>query len=142
MQKISLAISIGRILVLWISGVLGLLFITWLDPAISVDNIETAFIVVAVYGILNAVLWPILTRFTLPFLVVSFGAGLLLLNVFILWLVSELADGFTVSGWAYIITPIVMAAVTTIISSLLTIDDDASYFRSVLKKRIRQKKAL
>lgn len=137
-ERIPLKIFIGRSIVLWIAGVLGLLLISWLDAGISVNNLETAFVAVAVIGILNAILWPLLTRYTLPFLVATFGVGLLVLNAFILWLTSQIVEGFTISGLAYITTPIVMAAITTVISALLTIDDDASYFRTVLRRRIEK----
>lgn len=135
-NEIPLKTFVVRTVVLWVAGVLGLLLMTLLDKEITVNSIETAFLVVAVIGILNAILWPVLTRYTLPFLIATFGVGILLLNVFILYLTSLVVEGFTVTGWAYITTPIVMAAITTIISALLTIDDDASYFRSVLSKRI------
>lgn len=135
-ERIPLKIFISRSIVLWIAGVLGLLLMTWLDAGITINSLETAFVVVAVIGILNAILWPVLTRYTLPFLVATFGVGLLVLNAFIFWLASLIVDGFTVTGLAYVTTPIVMAAITTIISALLTIDDDASYFRTVLRRRI------
>ncbi|MGB9936989.1 MAG: phage holin family protein [Methanobacterium sp.] len=137
-NNISLRLFIGRTLILWIAGVLGLLLVTYLDNEISVDNIETAFLVIGVIGILNAFLWPILTRYTLPFIITTFGVGLLALNALILWLTSEIVDGFTVSGYAYITTPIVIAAITTLVSTLLTIDDEAYYFRSVLSRRIQE----
>lgn len=135
-NNISLGLFIGRTIILWIAGVLGLLLVTYLDSEITVNNIETAFIVVGVIGILNAVLWPILTRYTLPFLITTFGIGIIALNALILWLTSELVNGFTVSGFAYITTPIVIAAITTLFSTLLTIDDESYYFRAVLSKRI------
>jgi putative membrane protein len=137
-ERIPLKIVIGRSVVLWIAGVLGLLIMAWLDIGITINSLETAFVAVAVIGILNAVLWPVLTRFTLPFLVATFGVGLLVLNAFILWLTSQIVEGFTITGLAYVTTPIIMAAVTTIISGLLTIDDDASYFRTVLRRRIEK----
>ena len=137
-SKIPLKTFIGRSIVLWIAGVLGLLIIAELDAGVTISSIETAFLAVAVIGILNAVLWPVLTRYTLPFLVATFGVGLLVLNAFILWLTSQIVEGFTITGSAYVTTPIVMAAVTTVVSALLTIDDDASYFRSVLRRRIEK----
>ncbi|WP_414468788.1 phage holin family protein [Methanobacterium sp. ACI-7] len=137
-NDISLRLFISRTLVLWIAGVLGLLLITYIDNEVSVDSIETAFLVVGIIGILNALLWPILTRYTLPFLITTFGAGILVLNALVLWLTGEIVDGFTLSGFAYITTPIVMAAITTLISTLLTIDDEAYYFRSVLSRRIQK----
>lgn len=112
--------------------------ITHLDNEVSVNSIETAFLVIGVIGILNATLWPILTRYTLPFIITTFGVGLLILNALILWLTSEPVNGFTVSGFAYITTPIVIAAITTLISTLLTIDDEAYYFRAVLNRNIQK----
>ncbi|MGF7119102.1 phage holin family protein [Methanobacterium oryzae] len=137
-NKIPLKTLLGRSFVLWTAGVLSILLMTRLDRGITVNSLETAFIVVIIIGILNAILWPILTRYTLPLLITSFGIGTLFLNAFILWLTSEIIKGFTVSGFAYITTPIIMAAITTLISALLTIDDDASYFRTVLSKRIQK----
>jgi len=137
-NNISLRLFLGRTVVLWIAGVLGLLLITHLDNEVSVNSIETAFLVIGVIGILNATLWPILTRYTLPFLITTFGVGLLALNALILWLTSELVNGFTVSGFAYITTPIAIAAITTVISTLLTIDDEAYYFRAVLSRNIQK----
>lgn len=137
-NNISLRLFLGRTIVLWVAGVLGLLLITHLDNEVSVNSIETAFLVIGVIGILNATLWPILTRYTLPFIITTFGVGILALNALILWLTSEFVNGFTVSGFAYITTPIVIAAITTLISTLLTIDDESYYFRAVLSRNIQK----
>src|SRR5512138_2193898 len=108
-NNISLRLFIGRTVVLWIAGALGLLLVAHLDNGVSVNSIETAFLVIGVIGILNAIFWPILTRYTLPFIITTFGLGLLALNALILWLTSELVNGFTISGFAYITTPVVIA---------------------------------
>jgi hypothetical protein len=66
--------------------------------------------------------------------------GALLLNAFLIWLSSILMDGFYIDGPALILTPIAMAAFITILSALLTIDDDANYYRNVLRQGMRKKR--
>jgi len=125
---------LGRTLVMWIGGFLGFLIIDYLSVGLRFDNWYTAFIAAGVVGILNAVFWPVLARILLPFMVFTVGIGALLLNGFLLWLASEFVAGFTIEGPALILTPIAMAAVTAVLSAILTIDDDATYYRNVIRK--------
>ncbi|MCC7551842.1 MAG: phage holin family protein, partial [Methanobacterium sp.] len=125
---------LGRTLVMWIGGFLGFLIIDYLAVGLQFDNWYTAFIAAGVVGILNAVFWPILARILLPFMVFTVGIGALLLNGFLIWLASEFVTGFTIEGPALILTPIAMAAVTAVLSAILTIDDDATYYRNVIRK--------
>lgn len=125
---------LGRTLVMWLGGFLGFVIIDYLSVGLHFDDWYTAFIAAGVVGILNAMFWPVLTRILLPFMVFTVGIGALLLNAFLLWLASDLVAGFTIEGPALILTPIAMAAVTAVLSAILTIDDDATYYRSVIRK--------
>ena len=91
-----------------------------------------------VFGLLNAIFWPISSRLTFPFLVYTVGIGALLLNGLAIWLTSQFVEGIAVEGWAVLIlTPIGLAAISTFLSTALTIDDDASYYwrlRKIAKK--------
>jgi uncharacterized membrane protein YvlD (DUF360 family) len=130
-----------RTLVIWVGEALGLLLLIRLIPGLSVNSFETALVFVAVLGILNAILWPILSRLTLPFLAYTFGVGALLLNALLIWLTSEFVPGVTVEGLgALILTPIGLAAINVVLASLLTSDDDAWYYRNVLQKEARKAK--
>ena len=46
-----------------------------------------------------------------------------------------------IEGPAIILAPLGMAAVTTMLSSLITIDDDSSYYRSVFNAAKKKRKA-
>ena len=52
------------------------------------------FAVALVFGVLNAVIRPILFVLTLPFLLVTLGLFTFVLNAFMLWLTSETSDLF------------------------------------------------
>ena len=86
--------SIARVLMVWVSEAIGLVVMTHIVPGLRVDTWGTAILVVAVIALLNAILWPILSRITLPFLVFTFGVGALILNGLLVWLTSRLVHGF------------------------------------------------
>ena len=130
---------IYRTLVIWVGEAVGLLVLIYLIPGLSVNSFATALTFVAALGIVNAILWPILSRFTLPFLAYTFGVGALLLNALLIWLTSKFVSGVTVEGLgALILTPIGLAAINVVLASLLTSDDDAWYDRNVLRRRVKK----
>lgn len=94
---------------------------------------------IAIVGLLNALLWPILTYVTLPLIAYTLGFFSLLLNGLIFWLGSQHVEGisFASFGWA-VGTAIVVTIITTIGSVLLTIVDDASFYRNTLKRQARR----
>ncbi len=124
----------GRTLVLWVSEVAGLMLMTWFLPGLNVNSWETAFIVVTLIGIINAIFWPILSYYTLPFLVFTFGIGSLLLNGMLIWFISLFVPGITITDSALVLTPLGIAFINTLVSGVLTIGDEASYYRSVLRR--------
>lgn len=120
-----------RTIILWIGSSLGFLLIADISVGLTIATWETAFIAAAVVGILNALLWPLLSRIFLPFMVFTVGVGALLINGFLIWLASNFVPGITIEGLALILTPIGMAAISTLLNSIATIDDDASWYRGI-----------
>lgn len=106
-----------------------------LGAGVQVNNLGTAAIAVFVIALLNALLWPILSYVLLPFAVLTLGLVALLLNGFIVWLAAKVVPGFSVTGyWPAFWLALGMTAITLILSSLLTIDDDTSFRRNQVKK--------
>ena len=128
-----------RTVILWFGEVLGFILIAYLSVGLTINSWQTAVVVVTIIGILNMFFWPILSRLFLPFLVYTVGIGSLLLNGLMIWFVSNFVSGITIEGWALILTPIGMALITTILATIITIDDDASYYRMVFQRNIRGK---
>jgi len=128
-----------RILLIWVIQTIALLFMAWVMDSVTVDTVGTAVVAAAVIGLLNAFLWPLLSRILLPFAVLTLGLVALLMNGLIVWLASELVDGFTVDGfWAAFWLALGMAAINIILSTILTIDDDHSWTRNQVKRRIKR----
>jgi len=127
-----------RILAIWAIQVIALGIMYLLVPGLKIENAWTGVLFVAVLGLLNALLWPILTYWLLPFAVFTLGLFSLLLNGVMVWLASELIPGFQVSSiWVAILVALGMTAITTILSALLTIDDHNSWYRNVVRRRIK-----
>ena len=128
-----------RVLLIWAIQTFALLFMAWLMDSVTIARVGTAVVAVAVIGLLNAVLWPLLSRIFLPFVVLTFGILALLFNGLFVWLASELLPGFTlVSYWSAFWLALGMAAINIILSTLLTIDDDHSWTRHQVKRRIKR----
>ena len=129
-----------RVLVIWAIEVLGLLFMAWLLPGIHVEGLLAAVMAVAAIGILNALLWPILSYLVLPFAVLTLGLLSLALNAGLVMLASWLMDGFQVGGlWPAVWLTLGLTAINLILSSLLTLDDDNSWYRNVVQRRMRRR---
>jgi len=110
-----------------------------LGAGVQVNNLGTAAIAIFVIALLNALLWPILSYVLLPFAVLTLGLVALLLNGFIVWLAAKVVPGFSVTGyWPAFWLALGMTAITLILSSLLTIDDDTSFRRNQVKRKMKR----
>lgn len=114
------------------------MLIDHLSVGLYVKSWETAFVVVALLGILNALFWPLLIRIFLPFMIFTVGIGSLILNGVLIWVISEFIPGITIGGPALILTPLGITLINTTLSSILTIDEDASFYRTVLRNKIKK----
>lgn len=124
-----------RTLIVWAIEVIALVIMAHLLPGLVVETWGTAIIAIAVVGILNAILWPTLIGLTLTINVLTFGLFTLVLNGFTIWLAALIVPGFIVDNFATtIFMALGIAAINTFLSSLLSIDDDASYYRSVIRR--------
>ena len=132
--------NLKRSLIVFIGNILGIYLIFYLGLGVTVSQSGSVLLLVLFISIINAVLWPILTRIAMPFLVLTFGVGTLILNGLLLQLFAP-HFGIEIKGAAMILVPLAMAAVTTILSSIITIEDDSSYYRSVLLDAEKKRKS-
>ena len=131
--------SLKRSLIVFIGNIVGIYLIAYLGLGVEVGEYGSVALLVIFISLINALLWPILTRIAMPFLVLTFGFGTLILNGLLLQIFAPLFE-IEIKGAAMILAPLAMAAVTTILSSLVTINDDSSYYRSVLRDAEKKRK--
>ncbi len=138
-QKSTPKRSLKRSLIVLIGNVLGIYLISFLGLGVQVHQFDDIILLVLFISLVNSILWPILTRIAMPFLVFTFGFGTLILNGCLLNFFAPLFE-IEIHGLAIVLAPIAMAAVTTILSAIITIDDDSSYYRSVLRDAEKKRK--
>ena len=105
----------------------------WLFDGIEVvgkDTTEQALTLVAVaviFGLVNAIVAPVVKLLSLPFIILTLGLLLVGINALMLWLTSEIAQGldlgFRVDGfWTAILGASVISVVSAVLGAVL--DDD------------------
>lgn len=84
---------------------------------IEIDSFGKAAISAIVFGILNAVLLPILTLFTFPFIILTLGLFFFVLNAIIFGLSAWIVPGFRLvyGFWSAFLGSITLAIVNSIL---------------------------
>lgn len=68
-------------------------------PGVSYDNAKSLLIAALVLGILNSLVKPIMQVISIPFIIMTLGLFLLVINALLLRMTAWLVDGFHVSGF-------------------------------------------
>jgi putative membrane protein len=63
----------------------------------TTDQLVTLLVVAAVFGVVNAVIAPVIKLLSLPFIILTLGLLLWVINALMLVLTAALADGFDLS---------------------------------------------
>ena len=94
--------SLFQLALRWSVLALGVTIAAKVLPGIHCDDGGTLFVVVVLLSFFNAILRPLLVLFTLPFIFLTMGLGIVLINAFLFYLVSRIVSGFHVEnfGWA------------------------------------------
>ncbi len=105
-------------LIRWIALALAVWVAATIVPGISYDNGQSILIAALVLGILNAFVKPALSVLSLPFIVVTLGLFLLVVNALVLMLTAWLVSGFHVAGfWPAVGGSVVISIVSFFLGS-------------------------
>jgi len=78
----------------WVLSALLFIVLTKLPLGIKIDSFGSALFAALVFGILNALVKPVLTILTLPLTIVTLGLFLLVVNAAVFGLAAALVPGF------------------------------------------------
>lgn len=107
-------------LVHWVVMALGVTLATKLVDGISCDSTATLIVVVLLLSFFNAIIKPLLVLFTLPFIVLTLGLGVVVINALLFMFVGRLVDGFHVAGFWPAVWGALVVSVTNLILSGFT----------------------
>ena len=133
-------LRIRTLLVGWIMAAVGLLAAALLLPGLRVDGLLGAFAVVALIGVLNALVVPVIARVRLPFTVLSGFVLVLALDSAVLWIAADsignsiVVDSF---GWA-VAGALAAAAATLVFQIALGVNNDDTYSLHMIERMARR----
>jgi uncharacterized membrane protein YvlD (DUF360 family) len=123
-----------------LADALALLLLSALLPGFHLDRPGAALAAAVVVGAANAVVWPLLARLALPLSVVTLGLATLVLNGVLVVFAIDLVPGASIEDvWTGVGIALGMALLTTLLASLLAIDEDESWYRNVVRRQARRR---
>lgn len=86
-------------------------------PGITIESASAGIAAVIVLAFLNAIVRPVLYLFSLPFIVLSLGLFMVVINALLLHLVALLVKGFVVEGfWPSVWGALIISVTSTILN--------------------------
>jgi putative membrane protein len=99
---------------------LGVMLATRVVPGITCQDGATLVVVVLLLSFFNAILKPLMVLFTLPFILVTLGLGVVVINALLFLLVGRLVNGFHVDGfWSAFFGSLVVSVTNLLLSSFM-----------------------
>lgn len=142
-HRSSLYSTTRRVAALWAIEVAALWGIARVLPGLNLEGWSAAVLGVAVIGLANALVRPILLFLTLPFTVLSFGFLTLGLNTLVLWLAALVVPGLHLSSFlAGFVAVLGLSVVNTAATSLLAFDEEDSVYRNIVRRIARRTHSL
>jgi len=84
----------------WILNTLVLMIVSYLTPGVVFSSFWAALITSVVFGIINAIIRPVVIILTLPVNILTLGLLTFVINALMFWLASTLVSGFYVADFA------------------------------------------
>lgn len=110
-----------NLLVRWFVLALGVVLSTKIVPGIDYDTGTTLAVVVLLLSLFNAILKPLLLLFTLPFIVLSLGIGIWIINAILFYFVGHLVEGFYVAGFGSALLGALIVSITNLLMNRLVL---------------------
>jgi putative membrane protein len=128
-----------RIIVIWAIDSLALWLLAPIVPGLELSGWIWAVWAAATIGLLNALVRPFLLVVTLPFTILSLGLFSVVLNALIVLLADLALPGFEVANLVAALWVVLgIATVNTIVTGLLSLNDDESFYRNVILRFARR----
>lgn len=123
--------TILMVIILAIANILVIIGMSLIFEQFILGPWTNAILIAIGVVISNILIWPIITRFLMKIMIITFGIGALLINTAIFYLIVYLIPGASVDIGAAFAIPLVMAIATTLVSNLADVDYYDSYTKTI-----------
>ncbi|GBF82823.1 phage holin family protein [Aphanothece sacrum] len=109
------------LLIAWLVTAISLLIIAQLPIGVEIDNFGKALVAAIVFGILNAVIKPILVVLTIPLTILTLGLFLFVVNAIVFGLAAALVQGFRLryGFWSAIFGSVFLSIVNSLLLNIV-----------------------
>ena len=112
--------SLSQLVLRWAILAVGVVLATKLVPGIHCNDGATLVAVVLLLSFFNAILKPLLVLFTLPFILLTMGLGVIVINALLFLFVGHLVDGFRVDGfWSAVGGALIVSLTNLLLSGFM-----------------------
>lgn len=103
----------------WLLIALGVLIASQVFAGIRYSDTGSLLVAVLLLSLCNVFLKPLLMLFALPFIILTFGLGIWLINAVLFLLVGNLVDGFSVDSFGYALAGALVVSLTGAAANIL-----------------------
>lgn len=107
---------------IWISlliNVLSFFIISRIIPGIKFNSFLSLVLTAIVFGIVNAIIRPVLVFFSIPMLFLTLGIFIFVINAVLLEIVDLLVPGFSISSFSVALLGALLLSIVSYIISLI-----------------------
>ncbi|HEY0387131.1 MAG TPA: phage holin family protein [Gaiellales bacterium] len=104
-----------RLVFTWAISAVALGVAAWLVGRVTYTSYGALAVAGLVFALVNAYLKPLLIMLGIPFIIITLGIGLFLINMALVWLTAAVVPGFDASGF----WPIAKAAIVVWLVNML-----------------------
>lgn len=124
----------------WIIIAFGVALAAWSSSGIHYKDTATLALAAAAIGLLNVFIRPILVLFALPFVILTMGLGMLVINALLFMLAGALTPNFGVEGFWSALWAAVVVAVVGLVANTLVVSSNNSLRRNAGRRMGDSKK--
>ncbi|MGI9624852.1 MAG: phage holin family protein [Acidimicrobiales bacterium] len=130
------SLRLVRMVVLGLVQASCLVLLAWLLDGLTIDGFWTAFAMIVVLSLLNALVWPFVIRVTLPLVIWTIGLFTFVLNAAFIVVAAAIVEGIEIASfWTALAIALVLTAVNIFVGGMLDVDND-HIWRSQVARRV------
>ena len=130
---------LGRLTLVLLLDALALLALSEILSGFTLSGPLAALGLAAVLGVANAIVWPLIVRFALPFTVLTLGLGALILNAALLLGAAWLLDDVALDGlFEAVVVTLGLTLITTLVGGVLALDRGDLWYRHVVVRQAKR----
>jgi putative membrane protein len=113
--------DIISLVIAWLVTSVSFFIISKLPLGVEIDGFQKAMISAAVFGLLNALVRPLFVLFGFPFVLITFGLFMIVINAAIFGLAAWLVEGFRLRWgiWSALLGAICLGFINSVLYDVL-----------------------